>query len=141
MNEWETVSAFEPKPKNIGHVLRVWRAERGLTQKDVAEKLGISAQQFQKYESGVSGIELSRMFEICRIFGKSPSEFLGIDQPAGKITGSPGATAAATENDGMSAIQVDLSFEISEIISEFLSIRKPEDKALALQLVRSIARR
>ena len=141
MNERETVSSFETKPKNVGHILRVWRAERGLTQKDVAEKLGISAQQFQKYESGSSGIELSRMFEICRIFGKAPSEFLDGGQPAAENSVFAGAGSNSNENNSMTAIQVDISFEISEVITEFLSIKKSEDKALALQLLRTIARR
>ena len=137
MNERETITSFGQKPKNIGHVLRIWRAEQGLTQKDVADRLGISAQQFQKYDSGMSGIELSRMFEICRIFGKSPSEFLD----SGSSPSNYSAAPANSGHDVMAAIQVDISFEISEVITEFLSIRKPEDKALALQMLRTISRR
>lgn len=148
------ISETDSDPKAIGHILRIWRAERAMTQKDVAEKLGISAQQFQKYESGASGIELSRLFEICRIFGKAPSELLNTGKPVQKHWSLPEGTVTEytqmtsdrshmifAKNDADSATQVDISFQISEVVSQFLAIKLPEDKAMAIQILRAIAQK
>jgi transcriptional regulator with XRE-family HTH domain len=45
--------------------IRAYRQQLGVTQADVAEKLGISFQQLQKYEKGVNRIGAGRLFEIA----------------------------------------------------------------------------
>jgi len=59
---------------------------RGMTQTEVAEGLGISFQQVQKYELGRNRISASKLFEVSRILAIEPGEFFaGFDQ----ITASP----------------------------------------------------
>jgi transcriptional regulator with XRE-family HTH domain len=47
-----------------------------MTHADIAKAIGVSSQQFQIYETGKSRVELSRLFEICRVFDRAPSEIL-----------------------------------------------------------------
>lgn len=49
----------------IGQRLWELRKSCGLTQKDLAEKLGISFQQLQKYENGSNRLSVSRAVEIA----------------------------------------------------------------------------
>jgi transcriptional regulator with XRE-family HTH domain len=51
----------------IATELRARRIALGLSQADVGEKLGVSFQQVQKYESGTNRVSAARLFEICRV--------------------------------------------------------------------------
>ena len=52
----------------IGQMIRVMREKMGLSQKDVANKIGITFQQVQKYECAANRISAARLYEISRIF-------------------------------------------------------------------------
>ncbi|MEM1364388.1 MAG: helix-turn-helix transcriptional regulator [Pseudomonadota bacterium] len=136
--------------REIGRVLRVWRAEKNMTQADVARAIHISPQQFQKYETGVSRMELSRLFEICAVFGKSPSAVLGalqIDDPAiadisNSIASKSSGKLDIAEIVGDEALteQADLSFQVSELVAAFLRIADPRDRSVVLRMVRAASR-
>jgi transcriptional regulator with XRE-family HTH domain len=40
-----------------------------MSQTGLAEKLGISFQQVQKYEAGANRITAARLYEVCEVFG------------------------------------------------------------------------
>jgi transcriptional regulator with XRE-family HTH domain len=65
-------SAFDA---TVGRNVRVWRMARGLSQKQLAGRLGISFQQVQKYESGGDRIAMGRLVKVARILGV-PVSFL-----------------------------------------------------------------
>lgn len=49
----------------IGEKIRKLRKSQGLSQSKLAEYIGVSYQQIQKYESGRSTISIDRLFEIA----------------------------------------------------------------------------
>ena len=51
----------------IGKLIAIMRTRQGLTQKDLAEKLGITFQQVQKYEVADNRISASRLYQIAQI--------------------------------------------------------------------------
>ena len=51
----------------VGRVLCNCRQMQGLSQKDVADKVGVSFQQIQKYESGGNRISASRLYAIAEV--------------------------------------------------------------------------
>lgn len=53
--------------KNIGQLIKFRRKEAGVTQQDLAEALGITYQQVQKYESGQNRIRASMLVRIAEI--------------------------------------------------------------------------
>ncbi len=57
--------SLEEFDKHIGLLLRLLRKRRGLTQMELAEKLDISYQQLQKYETGKNRISASRLAVIA----------------------------------------------------------------------------
>lgn len=61
--------------KLIGGTLRYFRKNAGLSQTDVANSLGITFQQVQKYESGANRISSSSLFWVCGLFKISITEF------------------------------------------------------------------
>lgn len=67
----------------LGRMLTTMRMRLGLSQKDVAEKAGVTFQQIQKYECAGNRMSVSRLHQIVtKSFGMTVSEFLGeVAQP------------------------------------------------------------
>lgn len=55
--------------KNIGEKIKKFRVAAHLSQMALAEKIGISYQQLQKYEKGINNIPLYRLKRICELLG------------------------------------------------------------------------
>ncbi|UWR22913.1 helix-turn-helix domain-containing protein [Sulfitobacter sp. S190] len=64
-----------PVDEHVGRKLKQIRTLRRFSQTEVANKLGLSFQQIQKYEIGSNRIAASRLFELAQIFDVSPSYF------------------------------------------------------------------
>jgi len=60
----------------LGRRLRVIRKTAGLSQEEMAEKIGISFQQIQKYEWGTNRISVARMIQIAAALDQSASIFI-----------------------------------------------------------------
>jgi len=61
--------------KHIGLKIRERRKALGLTQGDLAQIIGISHQQVQRYESGENPLSMSRVLEISNILNVKPDYF------------------------------------------------------------------
>lgn len=74
-----------PNPVDIyvGTRLREARLQRGLSQERVAEEMGITFQQVQKYEKGLNRIGASRLWDLAQVLGMPISYFYDdMDQKA-----------------------------------------------------------
>ena len=74
-----------PNPVDIyvGARLREARLQRGLSQERVAEEMGITFQQVQKYEKGLNRIGASRLWDLAQVLGMTISYFYdNMDQKA-----------------------------------------------------------
>ena len=58
--------------KNIGRQIRMLRISEKISQKELAQKMGITYQQIQKYENGLNRISVTRLWQFCKIFEISP---------------------------------------------------------------------
>ena len=90
----------------IGERIRRRRVALGLTQEQLAAKLGISYQQIQKYERGANRISASRLFELGLRLDVEPSHFFedlvgaGLDDGAGDHGGRDRAAIEIARNFG-----------------------------------------
>ncbi len=64
-----------PVDIHVGKRIKEIRTVRGLTQSNVADHLGISFQQLQKYETGANRVSASRMFELSKLLDITPAFF------------------------------------------------------------------
>ncbi len=64
-------SAKSPSPVDVavGRNVRVWRMAKGLSQAQLAKRLGVTFQQVQKYEIGGNRIGTARLVKIAAILG------------------------------------------------------------------------
>ena len=74
------MTAPHPTDLHVGKRLRNRRYILGLTQKDIADALGIKFQQVQKYETGANRISASRLHQSAQALGVPASYFFdGLD--------------------------------------------------------------
>ncbi len=99
-----------PKPHpvdvHVGKHLRTQRALFGLNQTDLAEKLGVTFQQLQKYESGANRMSASRLWEASKVLGVPVSYFFkGLGEktdPAADILGTRAGLELVRDFEGCS---------------------------------------
>jgi transcriptional regulator with XRE-family HTH domain len=69
------VKAVTAVDTHIGQRLRMQRKLAGLSQEQLAERLGVTFQQVQKYEKGTNRISASRLFGAARLLSVPVSFF------------------------------------------------------------------
>jgi len=78
----------------IGKRLRVLRMAKGMSQTDVAQALGITFQQIQKYENGMNRIGAGRLQEMANLLGVSAAYFF---EHGPRVKGATSAEPQTTE--------------------------------------------
>lgn len=75
-----TETVPHPVDVHVGARIRLIRKDRGMSQGELADALGITFQQVQKYERGFNRISASKMFEASKALGVDPAWFFqGLD--------------------------------------------------------------
>ena len=60
----------------IGFRVQQARVSRGMSRRDLAQAIGLTYQQVQKYETGVNRIAASRLCEIARVLDQRVMDLL-----------------------------------------------------------------
>ena len=84
-----SVKRPDPVDIEVGHRIRIERLARGLSQTALANQLGVTFQQVQKYEKGVNRVGAGRLTKIAEVLGVPVGAFF-----SGKemLEGEPGKT-------------------------------------------------
>lgn len=62
--------------------MRDLREDHDLTQKQIADKLGMKQQQYQAYESGAVQLPIAKLQDLCAFYNVSADYILGLtDDP------------------------------------------------------------
>ena len=79
----------DPNPIDVevGARLRVLRKLRGLSQSDLAERLGLTFQQVQKYERGTNRISASKLWKVAEVLQVPVGELFGDHAAPGQAEG------------------------------------------------------
>ena len=112
----------------VGARLRGRRKQLGMTQSNLAEALGVTFQQVQKYERGANRVSASTLYELAGALGVDIGYFFEDAKPLER--------AADVDDDPMRAFV--LSREGPELAQHFRVIGSKERKAL-LELARAMA--
>mgnify|MGYP001099100700 CR=1 FL=1 len=68
---------------NFGERLKELRIQSGLTQKALAEKLGVSPTGYAGYEQGYREPDFKTLVKICKTFKVSADYLLGLEDDTG----------------------------------------------------------
>jgi transcriptional regulator with XRE-family HTH domain len=118
-----------PKDIQIGQRIRAQRLNSGMSQTDLADRLGVTFQQVQKYEKGVNRVGAGRLEQIAEAIGVTPAFFFdgagdrvsksdaeAIDSGIGLLR-RQGALRVLKAYDAMSPKHRQLFMAIGEIFS------------------------
>lgn len=64
--------------QNYGNRLRYARKQKGFTQVELAEKLGLTQTSYQRMETGKHDIKLSTIYNICKTLNISSDWLIGL---------------------------------------------------------------
>src|SRR5262245_58044651 len=74
-----------PVDRHVGLHIRMRRKELGLSQEKLADSLGLTFQQVQKYERGANRVSASKLWEIARALDISVAYFYeGLGETEGR---------------------------------------------------------
>jgi transcriptional regulator with XRE-family HTH domain len=71
----------QPDDSRIGARLRALRLRAGLTQVELAQRIGCTHQQLQKYETGANRLAAGRLMRLAEALDCSPAELLESEAP------------------------------------------------------------
>ena len=66
--------------KIIGNNLKAERKIKGYTQREVAEKMGMTQQQYSRFENGVFELNYSQIIFLCHLYDITPNELFETDE-------------------------------------------------------------
>jgi transcriptional regulator with XRE-family HTH domain len=124
-----------PVDIHVGARVRLRRMLLGMSQDKLADALGLTFQQIQKYEKGVNRIGASRVFEISHILNV-PIQYFFDD-----FEGARGDSYAFSENGGGEDTFMQLlhSPDGVQLCRHFAEIQDPKVRRRVLDLVKTLA--
>ncbi len=124
-----------PIDKHVGARVRMRRIMLSMSQEKLAEALGVTFQQVQKYEKGANRIGASRLQEISRTLQVPPSFFFD-GAPAGGVP-----TGMGFEEEAAASFVTDFlsTSEGLQLSKAFARIRDQKIRRRILELVLALA--
>jgi transcriptional regulator with XRE-family HTH domain len=117
-----------PIDVHVGSRIRQRRWMVGMTQQQLAEKVGIRFQQVQKYETGANRVSASRLWRISRALGVAVGHFFdGLEDQDG--------VSEASEHDETANLK---QREAQELLRAYYAIPEPQRRHL-LDLARAMS--
>lgn len=131
------VKSVSEVDKYIGQRLRVRRMMLKFSQSDLAEKVGITFQQLQKYENGSNRISASRLFSFSKFLNVPVSYFFdGYENENPEV----GMIMEASEGFGTSkAIDPFMDKDCNKLVMAYTRINDESLKQKVMELVLSLA--
>ncbi|WP_421706989.1 helix-turn-helix domain-containing protein [Algihabitans sp.] len=118
---------YHPTDVHIGRRLREKRVALGMSQSALADKLGITFQQVQKYESGANRMGGSRLWDVANVLGVAVGYFFdGLSSSGGK---------AQTQKDDL-----PLSRQTLELARAINAIPEGDVRDQVVKLVKAFAK-
>jgi len=129
-----------PVDLHVGAQLKKARLKMGMSQEKLAEEMGITFQQVQKYEKGLNRIGASRLWDLSQVLHKPISYFYeGMKKDTQEK--SPRKINSLAEDDSAIANIGDLSLTATdlEVIYAFKHLHNEAIAQNVLNLIRTLA--
>lgn len=136
-----------PNPVDIyvGSKVKARRLILGLSQEELANAIGLTFQQVQKYERGTNRISVSRLVDICRVLKVSTEYFFD----AAAFGGNGAPVRAGMRNlslkglsDGrQETLEPDplMKKDVLELVRAYSSIKNPALKKQILEMAKAMS--
>ena len=116
-----------PLDAMVGARIRMLRVNRGISQATLAERIGVTFQQVQKYERGANRVGASRLAQIASVLDVSVGEFFESSR-----AGPPGLN---------SPVHLLAEPDARRVLEDYARTPSPRVRSCIAKLVESIADR
>ena len=145
---WVFMSKEMPKKKtkgvpdevdvHVGGRLRVRRSLLGMSQEKLANAVGLTFQQVQKYERGMNRISAGRLYQFSRILDVPVTYFYENIVRAGGAVGMSDNDQDGFQNDSADMMQ---SKESIKLLKAYYSIEDEDARRDILKFIKSMAKK
>ncbi len=131
-------SSENPNPVDVhvGARLRLRRTMLGMSQTKLADAVGLTFQQIQKYERGTNRVGSSRLFEFARVLGVPVSYFY---EDQASTLGAPPPSRGQREHDAIDSSQL-AKRETLELVRAYYKIADPTVRRRLFEMTKALAR-
>ncbi|NIA70101.1 helix-turn-helix transcriptional regulator [Pelagibius litoralis] len=130
-----------PVDVHVGGRVRLRRVFLGYSQEKLANALGLTFQQIQKYERGANRISASKLYELSRILSVPVTYFFeGVESEGEAATGGAEAGAAGGSHIHSSDPDFTNQRETLQLISSYYRIPDSKVRAEVLSLLKTLGR-
>ncbi|HOO81990.1 MAG TPA: helix-turn-helix transcriptional regulator [Alphaproteobacteria bacterium] len=122
---------------HVGQRLRVRRALLGLSQEKLADALGLTFQQIQKYERGTNRVSAGRLYALSKILDVPISYFFeqfGKPQDTQALSGMADNTQQAFGGEDLMNNK-----ETLDLVRTYYSVQDPKARKDILKFIKSMA--
>lgn len=129
-----------PVDVHVGGRVRLRRVFLGYSQEKLANALGLTFQQIQKYERGANRISASKLYELSRILSVPVTYFFeGVESEGEAVSGQEAGGQAAA---GIHSSDPDFTNqrETLQLISSYYRIPDAKVRAEVLSLLKTLGR-
>ena len=132
--------APNPIDIHVGSRLKLRRSLLGLSQERLADELGITFQQVQKYEKGLNRIGASRLWDLAQVLGVSVAYFYeNLDENSkNKSPRKISNHLVLSDNIQEFDMSILLNKDIRDLINAYMQIPDPKIAKNVLNLVVSM---
>jgi transcriptional regulator with XRE-family HTH domain len=123
------ITTPNPVDQVVGRRLRKRRLQLGLSQLGVAEAIGVTFQQIQKYEGGTNRIVASRLFDLAQV----------LDVPIAYFFPDSESEATNGEDEDFADARHPAPKETLNLVKAYYQIEEPTLRKKLIELVRSVA--
>ncbi len=120
---------------HVGQRVRLRRTLLGWSQEKLAQALGLTFQQVQKYERGANRIGASRLFDLSRVLDV-PVSFFFDDMPGDSASPTRGAAEAPIDYDADPMARR----ETRSLVDAYWEISEPDLRRRVFELTKALAR-
>ena len=113
---------------HVGRRLCVLRKSSGISQQKLAEQLGVTYQQIQKYEGGTNRVSTAFLLKLAQMFGV-PLDYFFADIDALSVQSNPGANG-----DAAAIAAFVVTAEGQALVRAYLGIDKPRIRTRIMAL-------
>ncbi|MGB0720247.1 MAG: helix-turn-helix domain-containing protein [Bdellovibrionales bacterium] len=137
MNKKKTKGTPDNVDVHVGQRLRVRRALLGMSQEKLAEAIGLTFQQIQKYERGVNRVSAGRLFQFSKILDVPVSYFY--DQIGGGVAAQAAYGLSDNAQEPLGDDDVMQRKETLDLVRIYYSIDDPMKRKEILRFIKSMS--
>jgi transcriptional regulator with XRE-family HTH domain len=129
-----------PIDVHVGSRIRLRRTLLGMSQERLAEAIGLTFQQVQKYERGANRVSSSRLFDLARILD-IPLSYFFEEMSAAVSEQTPSALMIAKQQPAIDQEKDPLARrETLEFVRAYYKIRDPAVRKRVFELTKALAK-